>query len=84
MAGEGCAKFSHGAIPSEGGSREPWETGLQEHASLAVACCRCLTGRTLAVTGKRRTVAVTQHGERVMDFTVSTPRTPLNFPMSGR
>lgn len=50
------------------------------NASLAGVHWGCLTGRALAVTGKRSTVAVTQHSERVMDFTVSMPRTPLNFP----
>lgn len=53
-------------------------------ASLAaVRWCR-LTARALAVTGKRSTVAITQHSERVMDFTVNMRRTPLKFPVSGR
>ena len=50
------------------------------NASLAGVRWGCLTGRALAATGKRSTVAVTQHSERVTDFTVSMPRTPLNFP----
>lgn len=54
--------------------------GLQERASLAIARWCCLTGCTLAVTRKHHTVAITQHRERVTDFTVSMPRTPLNFP----
>jgi hypothetical protein len=62
------------------GCGERWETGLQEHASLASVRWCCLTGHTPAVTRKRHTVAITQHSGRVTDFTVSMPRTPLNFP----
>ena len=49
------------------------------NASLAGVRWGCLTGRVLTVTRKRSTVAITQHSERVTDFTVSMPRTPLNF-----
>lgn len=80
MASAGCAKFSHGAVPSDRGCGEPWETGLREPASLATVRWCCLTGCTQAVTRKRHTIAITQHSERVTDFTVSMPRTPLNFP----
>lgn len=79
MVDAGCAKFSLGAIPSDRGCRA-LETGLHGNASLAGVRWGCLTGRALPVTGKRSMVAVTQHSERVMDFTLSMPRTPLNFP----
>ncbi|MXQ91208.1 hypothetical protein E5288_WYG006820 [Bos mutus] len=39
------------------------------NASLAGVRWGCLTGRVLAVTRKRSTVAIAQHSERVMDFT---------------
>lgn len=54
------------------------------NASLAGVRWGCLTGRVLAVTRKRSTVAIAQHSERVTDFTVSMPRTPLNFPRVRR
>lgn len=50
------------------------------YASLAGVYQCYLTEWTLAVTGKHRTVAITQHSDRVTDFTVNIPRTPLNFP----
>lgn len=51
------------------------------NASLAGVHWCCLTGHALAVTRKRCcAVAITQHSEKVMDFTASVPRTPLNFP----
>lgn len=53
-----------------------------EAASAVVRSCAARD--EAAGTRKRGTVAVTQPGERVTDFTGSVPRTPLNIPMSGR
>lgn len=52
------------------------------NASLAVVRWCSLTGRAQAVTRKHCTVAITQYskGWQILDFAVSMPRTPLNFP----
>ncbi|KAI4580104.1 hypothetical protein MJT46_001472, partial [Ovis ammon polii x Ovis aries] len=47
------------------------------NASLAGVRWGCLTGRVLAVTRKRSTVTITQHSERVTDFTVTETQLPL-------
>ena len=79
MAVAGCAKFSRGAMFQTEDAESPGRQAAGS-ASLAVVRWGCLTGCALVVTRKRGTVAITQHSERVTDFSVNLPRTPLNVP----